>query len=231
MIGPILGGSNRQPFRPGLVNMVFDGNSLTWGNGGGPWPDFLASMAPLNGYATIRNFAVNGQTTEQMNSSPSDVDNAWADGKLNVLVLWEGTNSMAGGNRTAQQAFDSMANYITGRKALQPWRVVLINTLPRQASTQAATDLLNAKLDEYNALLKSNLAQMGGDLLVDLRQDGSPFKFADYLMQTFEDAAAAGNWKGGETGAHVHLNGAGYIKVAQMVAVALRRLPARPQAT
>lgn len=229
MIGPIMGGVTRLKYSASSVNVVFDGNSLTAGVGGGPYTSYVASMAPLNGVVTVTNCGINGQTTAAMMSA-SDVDGAWAAGKTNILVAWEGTNSIAGGGSTAQQAATDMASYIAARQGAHPWTVLLLTCLPRQsgAGQQQTTDL-NAALDAYNAILRSTYRTMGARMLVDIRASGSPFNLADYQMATFEAAASAANtlWAAGETGQHIHLSNAGYFQVAQMVADALKRLPAR----
>lgn len=121
-----------------------------------------------------------------------------------------------------------MTDYIKARQAVHPWKVVLLTCLPRQTSAgQQQTTDLNAALDAYNVILRNTYRAMGARMLVDIRAANSPFNLADYQMATFEAAYAGGLWNAGETGNHVHLNGTGYFQVAQMVAAALKRLPAR----
>jgi lysophospholipase L1-like esterase len=228
MTGPILSGSPFQRYSAATVNVVCDGNSLTQGVGAlsSPYPSQLGAMDPLKGLVNVTNLGVSGQTTGQMTSAATDVDGAWVSGKTNILIAWEGTNSITGGQRTAAQAAQEMTDYIAARQAVQPWIVVLMTCLPRQAGTEAASATLNATLDAYNALLKANYKTMGARAIVDVRQAGGPFAFADYLDATFTAAAATGLWASGES-PHVHLSGAGYFKVAQMVAAVLKRLPRR----
>ena len=226
-MGPIMGGTARLKYSAATANIVFDGNSLTAGVGGGPYPGYVTSMAPLNGVVTTTNCGINGQTTSAMMGA-TDVDGAWVAGKTNVLVAWEGTNSIAGGGRTAAQAAQDMADYITARQAVHPWRVLLLTCLPRQdGAGQAQTTALNASLDAYNTILRNTYRAMGARMLVDIRAASSQFNLADYQMATFETAAAGGLWAAGETGNHIHLSNAGYFQVAQKVADALKRLPAR----
>jgi lysophospholipase L1-like esterase len=214
---------------PSKFNVVCDGNSLTAGNGGGgnPYPSLLASMSPLNGKSTVTNTGVSGNTTQQMTAAARP-DPYWVAGKTNILVVWEGTNSIApaGGNVTPQQAATDMQNYISARLALHPWLVVLVNCLPRQESSQSASFTLNNKLNTYNTLLAANYKTWGAKVLVDVRQAGSPFAFTDYTDAAFTTAFNTGLWASSDT-PHIHLSGYGYNKIAQMVAAGLKQLPIR----
>lgn len=195
----------------------------------------------------VTNFGINGQTWRQMNGldgySAADVDAAFVSSKTNVLVVWEGTNSITNMGRTPAQAIQDATDYIAARQAAvnaaypgQKWIVVIGTCLPRQvnpappADPQAATDALNAKLDTYNALIRSSYLAMGAKAYFDVRQSGGPFDFQNYLISTFEAAASASGtlWAASETGAHTHLNSDGYTTVARnFIIPALRLLPAR----
>lgn len=212
-----------------LINVVCDGNSLTQGVGGGsnPYPSQLACMSPLNGLITVTNVGVSGNTTQQMTTAARP-DPYWVAGKTNVLIVWEGTNSIlpGGGNRTPAQAASDMQAYLSARLALHPWLVVLINCLPRQASTESASFPLNNNLNSYNSLLAANYKSWGAKVLVDVRQAGSPFAMTDYTDAAFTTAFGTGLWASSDT-PHVHLSGYGYNKIAQMVAAGLKQLPIR----
>lgn len=245
MIGPILGGMARLKF-DASVNIVCDGNSLTAGVGGYPWPNGLKTRTGFT-TCTITGLGVSGQTTRQMNGldgqPSSDVDGAFVAGKTNVLVAWEGTNSICNVNRTAAQAAQDMADYIAARQAYvaanrpgeRPWIVLIGTCLPRQTALgQAQTTAQNADpllgLDAYNALLRANYRSMGAKGLFDVRQAGSPFNIADYNYATFEAlATSSGLWSTTDAANdHIHLRGAGYdVLIDQFIAPALKRLPAR----
>lgn len=232
-MGPILGGLPRLKYSDATANIVCDGNSLVSGQGGTPWPTQIRSLAPLNGVVNVTNVGQPGQTTRQMNGLDSsytgvgDVDGAWVAGKTNVLILWEGTNSICNTGETGAQAASDMVDYITARQATHKWMVVLLTCIPRQAGSAAATLDQNARLDAYNAILAGTYRQMGARILVDVRGSGSPFAFADYSDATFAAAGSSGYWASGEDGGHIHLSTAGYAYIATIVAAALKRLPAR----
>lgn len=231
MMGPILGGRPPTLKFDANVNIVCDGNSLTAGVGGYPWPNGLKIRTGFTAPSYV-NVGVSGQTTQQMNgvgADVTDVNGAWVAGKTNVLVAWEGTNSICNVGRTAAQAAQDMADYIAARKAVHPWIVLIGTCLPRQTNNgQAATTSQNAVLDAYNALLRANYRAYGAKGLFDVRQAGSPFNVADYQMATFETAAAGGLWAAGETGNHIHLSSAGYdALVDQIIIPAIKRLPTR----
>jgi len=226
-MGPILGGSPRIRFGAN-VNIACDGNSLTAGVGGYPWPNSLKAKTAFTG-CTVSNFASAGHTTQQMISGAGEVDAAWVDGKTNVLVAWEGTNSICNVGRTAAQAAQDMADYIAGRLALHPWIILLGTCLPRQTNAgQAATTAQNAVIEAYNALLRANYRAYGAKGMFDVRAAGSPFNLADYQMATFESAYSSALWADSETGNHIHLSSAGYhVLDDSFIEPALKRLPAR----
>jgi lysophospholipase L1-like esterase len=218
---PILGGVARLKF-DSSVAATFDGNSLVEGVGWGATNSSktvssqLALLAPISSQFAITNLGIGGQTFRQMNGldagSSSDVDSAYVAGKKNILFVWEGCNTINKG-RTPQQAIADATDYIAARKAVHPWIVVILNTLPFETSAS-----LNADLLTYNALLAQNYKAMGAALLVDVRQPGSPFAFTDYV---------AGNYTSTYWYDQIHLNNTGYGVIAQFIATAIKRLPAR----
>lgn len=189
---------------------------------------------------TVLNIAISGQTWRKMNGldgySAADVDGAWVAGKTNVLILWEGTNSISSG-RTAAQAIQDATDYITARQAAvnaaypgKRWIILVGTCLPRQNSgtDQTLVDTLNATIDSYNALLRAQYKTMGAHGLFDVRQEGSPFNWympdgvtPDYRIATFEAncTGTSSLWQGtdfgwpSEAGAHTHLNSNGYVWV------------------
>lgn len=207
------------------VKIVCDGNSLTEGVGGSPYPTQLALLDPINSQCTIANVAVGGQTTGGMNTNATDVDGAWVSGKTNILITWEGTNSIYSG-ATADAAITAMQTYITNRKAAHPWIVVVLTCLPRQANSESLSGPLNASIDSYNTALRSNFRAIGASAIVDVRAPGSPFNISGYTDAEFAAlVASSGLWA--SESPHVHLNAAGYLVVANMVAATLQRLRGR----
>lgn len=210
------------PF-PG-INAVCDGNSLVFGVGATvPMPaQLLTKLATVSGITpTAPNVGVSGQSTRQMNGldggSSADVDAAWVAGKNNILVAWEGTNSVAFYGRTPAQGATDMTDYIAARRAVHPWWVVLLTTLPR---FETGNDAL---LRDYNTLAKANYLAWGADVLVDVRSAGSPFNFDGETSTGF--VATQSLWF--ETSNWVHLNDAGYAIIADRVASAIGTLSKR----
>jgi lysophospholipase L1-like esterase len=234
MIGPVLGGLPRLRYTSDKVNVVFDGNSLVRGDGSTNGQNLVtqvSALAPLNGQLVVPNLGIDGQTIAQMRSGSSDVEASWVPGKTNVLVVWEGTNSINYGASSddGTGAFNDMAAYCADRLALHPWKLVMMTTLPRYnlGATQAQVDTFNAKLVKYSSLLLANYKSIGAVAIVDVRQAGSPWIFPDYTLSTFESATALPYWANEGAGKHIHLNNAGYGVVARMVADVLKRLTAR----
>lgn len=231
-MNPALLGAAIVRYLPSTTNVVLDGNSLVAGTGSSV-PAYnlagqVASLPPISGQLSITNLGIGGQTTRQMNGmdggSSADVDAAWVSGKTNVLLVWEGTNSIYGGGRTASQAYQDMADYCAARLALNPWLIVIINTLPRQIGNPVAEDAMNAKLVDYNAQLAAGYRSMGARAVVDVRQAGSPFAFTNYSQASYD--ATVDYWKNPEY-IKVHLSDTGYSVIAGYVASQLKRLRLR----
>lgn len=152
------------------VNFVFDGNSLVFrDSGAGTLMMQMARRSPVLGSrAILSNVSVDGQTTRQMNGldggSSADVDAAWVAGKKNVLVAWEGTNSIWTGARTGAQAAQDMWDYIVARQAVHTWdKIVVGTTIPRQGGLPDGATLTanNNEQITYDALIISNAASKG----------------------------------------------------------------------
>jgi hypothetical protein len=167
----------------------------------------------------VTNLGIGGQSWRKMNAldggSATDVDGAFNPAKTNLLITWEGTNSLTGG-RTVAQTVQDATDYVTARRAANPWAKIFTGTcLPRlnQSTDQAAVDADNLKLDQYNAYVLANYKAMGFDGVFDVRKAGSAFNLPDYNIQTFNDAAAAAGtyWVSSDpAGQHIHLNSDGY---------------------
>lgn len=193
-------------------NIVHDGNSLTAGidmTMGMTMPQQVARSAPITGSGAALSSKTNsGWTWLQMQSQDgAAVDAAWVSGKTNILVIWETTNSLATG-RTVQQAYDDAKAYITARRAANPWIIIVLTTIPRQNhpdAQQANNDLFNANLLAVDALMKSQVADLGADYILDVRRAGSPFAFTAYTPADFN--AIQQYWVG--TTGRVHLNNVG----------------------
>lgn len=229
MMGPILG---RQPYlnwRSG-VNAVFVGNSLVAGvsatNASTALPGVLSTLAPVSAAAPVINLGVNGRAIAGMTSDAATVDARYVPGKVNILYVLEGTNSVYGGE-TAQQCYADMKAFCS-RVLVNPWLIVLVSTLPftTDLTNQAMTDDYNARVDGFNALMKANYRSMGAKFYLDLRVTGSVFHMPDYTPASFNAAPLASYWDG--TGSYrVHFCDAGYAYIASLIAAASRHLPRR----
>jgi hypothetical protein len=172
--------------------------------------------------------------------SGSTIDALYNPSKTNILIAWEGHNDMLGLGKTAAQAFADAQTYTSQRLAANPgWKIIHMTCLPGyyQSWDDTASAAGNAKLDQYNDLLRAGWRGTGAKALVEVRQAGSPFVLADYKRTTFAAATYQGQsiWSpndqqgGGGTGQNqfIHCSDIGYGYLAQIVANVLKRLPAR----
>ena len=211
------------------VNLAFDGNSLLNDDGRGQLQTQILDLAPAVGTGVVTaNVSIAGQTTRQMNgldgSSATDADAMFVSGKVNILVLWEGTNSVVLAGRTPTQAATDLADYITARKAAHAWdKIVVLTTIPREgdAASQGVRDTNNANLASYNAYLIANRVALGIDAICDVRQSGSPFNLATYTPTDFTGVGAV--WQE-STPNRVHLNGEGQYIIAGYLSATLSGL-------
>jgi len=237
MIAPIMGGSGGLNYTADRVAVTADGNSLVYGDGstnGRSFPVQLAEMAPIRGRLAITNLGINGQRTNQMTSSASDVNAAHQAGKQNILLVWEAVNDILGSGSSAQQAYTNMRAYIQARLATNPanpWRVVLLTlapVYPGDSSSDAYVPTINQRFQDYNQLIRENQAAMGYEAMVDVRQPGSPFAIPNFERATFKATGYQRYFKVEADNKLLHFNNSGYAEIAKMVAAVLRRLPSRP---
>jgi hypothetical protein len=206
------------------LNVVFDGNSMTAGTGSTGGQTFpVQTMAALDvSGAVSSNLGVSGQTWRMMDGrdsgSAADVDAAWVDGRRNVLVAWETTNSTFSGARTAAQIISDTQSYITDRLSAHPWTIVLVGALPRGGAGYTAQ---NQTIIDVNDHFAANYEAMGAHAYADTRQTGSVFDFFGDVDASF--TATQAYWS--EMSAWVHPNNAGYAVVAGYVAAAINSVP------
>jgi lysophospholipase L1-like esterase len=125
--GDLIVPSSRPP-----INVVFDGNSLTAGNGGTqPYTARCVQGLQLAGYdVNSHNLGVGGQTTAQMIARAAAVVDTLIDPtRQNIYVGWEGINDLYFG-ATAQQAYDNLVALYQGRRAAG-FKVVAVTLTPR----------------------------------------------------------------------------------------------------
>ena len=214
------------------VNVVWDGNSLVYGvgaTGGQTLPVQVAALAPMAGSgATVTNCGISGQRWSAMTGGATDVDGAWQAGKTNVLICWETTNSACNSpGLSAAQIIADITAYIAARRAVHPWVIVGLTTIPRETSglmtSQSERERLNGIMSDVDAAMKAG--QLDFDAVVDVRQAGSVFAFGGYTTADFD----ASGWIWAELSPNrVHLLNAGYAHIADYVATTLQLLPKTP---
>lgn len=248
-MGPILGGSPFVRFASDSAVVVCHGNSITFGQSGatiptGAYPYQLQRLTPVNNRLTCVNKGVNGQRWSGMRTQGAEVDALFVEGKQNVLLAWEGHNSIIGGGLTPAQAWADCQAYCADRLAAHPrWKIIHATTLPACYQNWSDSDSANsnALLEQYNALLRAGWQSTGAKGLVEMRQAGSPFAFANYQRSTFIAANISGQslWppndqNGGVPDGQnvgqlqwVHPSDVGYTAIAQMWAAVMRSVAVR----
>lgn len=202
------------------VNIVFDGDSITYGDGstGGAarYPDRVMSGAPFGGTLTTwSNVSQSGHRWH--NGDTHGVDDAYEEGKINILIPWFGTNDMTVDNLSASQTAQEARRYIAKRFVAHPdWHIVLMTTIPR--SVGGSNTVLNSKIDEYNTDLRKNYKSWGARAYIDNRLPGTFFDFQTYDEEEFEKSPSYYYVD------NIHLSNDGYIYLAEIVRKQLRRL-------
>ena len=211
------------------INLVIDANSH--------YADWVYSpiqlVAPLSNLvsasgASTRNFAVPGQAWSDMRLNASTTDAAWVEGKKNVLVCGETTNSIFGGTSgapvrtTREQVISDAQQFIAGRLALHPWIVLLCGTIPRGGTPAfAAKNALAESCDDYMA---ANFRDMGAHAYCDFRadpwfdNDGTSINSTNVWM-------GVPNLSVESTPEYIHPMGAARGAFAGRIATALQTLP------
>ncbi len=235
-MGPLMSKGGVLKYTLATTNVVFHGNSLIAGTGttvSGAMPYQVQRLPGINNKFTVVNLGINGQNLVQMlTTGTNSVDPLFDPTKKNVLVVWEGHNTMNSLSYTGAQAYEALKTYTNARLSLNPWLIVHMTLMPaRYLNTSDATaNSLNTRFNDYNDLLRAGYKEMGAKLLVDVRQAGSPFMTPpDYSIESFNDITTSNQtvWSLVDNRQWVHLNNVGYAVIAQMVAATLRRMPNR----
>lgn len=230
MMGPILGGRvARLKFDPSTLAITFDGNShVSIIRESGQFPTLPANM----GSVPINNIGIGGETWRTLNGldggSSADVDAAYVEGKTNVLIVVEGTNTLREFSRTAPQAWQDAIDYCNARQAYvttnrpgqRPWIILMGTCFPLGNNYPYGPSApRNAAIDEYNILVRQNYRQVAKGLF-DVREVGSVFE-----GDLGKAAITSGQYAQGDS---IHSTYAGYISVCtNQIVPALKRLPAR----
>jgi len=119
------------------LNLVFDGDSLTFGTGGlgaQDYPNYIKSKIQLLcNSLEFNSFGVSGQSTLDMLSDANTQIDVLVDvDKYNMIVAWEDVNAILNESRTALQNFNDFVTYFTDRKAAGfEYGVLVLGYYPR----------------------------------------------------------------------------------------------------
>lgn len=152
------------------VNLVAHGNSLTYGTGASDrlvysWP---AQIVDLIADYAVFNEGIAGETTPNLTAAISTaVIPHLADPSVatNVLVIYEGGNDMQVGGSTPAEAWANIVAYISAARSAG-W-VGYIGT----CTIGPRSNLAQASIDSFNALVRANWASAGFDFLSDFGDD------------------------------------------------------------
>lgn len=207
------------------VHVHMDANSI-WANwgvyAGSKSMDMLPALVDLATATgiTYSNTSITGQSWAGMASAAADVDAAYVDGKTNVLVVSETTNSVFLDGKTAAGAIADYLTYIEARLAENPWEyVVMFGTIPRGGTSGDATN--NARLLAADALVQADLAAHHVDAFFGFR-DLSPF-YQDGTTRAGYMATTTTCYE--STAPYIHPIGSARELLASRVAYGLARIP------
>lgn len=175
--------------------------------------------------ANVGNCAIPGQTWADMTKNASDVQGLWRDGKKNILVTGETTNSIFVEGATVAKTVADAKAYIAARRASQKWDyVVLCGTIPRgDKATAQENATLNRSLLEVDTQLRADASLY--DSWVDFRAF-SPEWFGlrpDGYSAKFMDSVATCNTVGGKPDM-IHPIGVARDAFADAIADGIKRL-------
>lgn len=137
-------------------NIVVDANSL-FARWVAPGIQDVAGFKQLiqSTGASVSNCAIPGQTWADMTRNATDVQGLWRDGKKNILVTGETTNSIFVEGATVAKTVADAKAYIAARRASQKWDyIVLCGTIPRgdKATPQENVEMNKRLIDADNQL-------------------------------------------------------------------------------
>lgn len=188
--------------------ILCDGNSLTVGQHGGAQATYPIKLGALRPSDTVTNKGVDAQTTAQMMADAvSDIDALFTAGAW--VICWEGTNDIYF-NASAETAYTNLSTYCADRQAAG-FKVAVLTILPRNdfpGSSSLPSDQKtnhDSRRATVNTNLRANWATFA-DALVDVAADAALDDETD-TTYFYTDL--------------VHLNDAGYARVAALVNTAL----------
>jgi len=212
------------------MNIIAHGNSLTAGTGtSSAAAQWTAVAQGILGVA-VNNQGIGGQTIQAMKTTaPNAVDANLQANKLNVLVAWEFTNEISTNGRNAAAAHTQWASYCNARRAAAAGKklyIVTVGLIPAGAGASAdATAERMAAMTAADGLLRKNYRAYS-DQFIDLAAH-EPWKSlyagGDWSTTAFNSAGIY-HRSDGIADDRVHMGDAGYARVGQIVAQALKRV-------
>lgn len=201
------------------INLVVDGNSISAYHytSIGTFDNHIAAVPSLSprliGHAC---FAVSGHTWLSMyNHTP---ESAWIDGATNILVAWEGVNSMWA---SVEATEGNIASYATRRRSLKPWRMLYMSAQPVGGTTAYLDE--NLRLIQIDTDVCASPEAFGFDAAVNLRTTfPSEFGHDGSTAQPFQDHAEL--WVESTPGSYLHPQDAAKNLIAPVVASAVLAL-------
>lgn len=208
------------------TNIVVDANSLfaRWVAPGIQEVAGFKSLIQSTG-ANVGNCAIPGQNWADMTKNASDVQGLWRDGKKNILVTGETTNSIFVEGATVAKTVADAKAYIAARRASQKWDyIVMCGTIPRGDKATAQENVeLNKRLIEADKQLRADESLYNS--WVDFRAF-SPEWFGlhpDGYSAKFMDSVATCNVLGGKPDM-IHPIGVARDVFADAIADGIKRL-------
>lgn len=153
-------------YRPAGVsynyNIIIDGNSHSdWSYSQGFSAKYgfeLSTLAPLTQYDMMSQ-ATSGYTTVQLTQrAPNYIDTLWDVSKPNFLCIWELTNDLASQPIDAATARAHLIDYCTGRKAVNPWPIIVGTCMARSAPNTVNNPNYETERIALNQMIRDDLA-------------------------------------------------------------------------
>ena len=202
------------------THVIIDGNSIYSNIGGEPMDIALSRTPPfLDSGCSYSNLAVSGQTWTQMRASGSDVDGAYVDGKLNILIAGETTNEAWLTNKTEQEIWDVASGYFDDRRTAHPdLKTVICGSLPFWGAPNNNT-ARNQTMLGFDQLMRDNWRSFV-DGKVDYHRTDLPWFNHDGSLITYFEAYEE-LW----ADQYLHPNTDGKMTMAEAIANVVKRMP------
>ncbi|MEI7425019.1 MAG: GDSL-type esterase/lipase family protein, partial [Candidatus Staskawiczbacteria bacterium] len=165
-----------------LPSLIFDGDSLTSGNGADGGYDYPSQVQrQYNGITTVKNFGVPSQTLQAMlTTALTRIDPEYqASRPENILTIWGGTNDLyfgSGNESDITNTYNNLVSYVNDRKTIG-YKVIVNTILPRSGYATPDT-YFEAHRQAYNTLIRNNWKTFA-DAIADVASDSRIGDFGD----------------------------------------------------